>query len=115
MDTVAVVSEALEVNANKRAGRISSIWLTLIAASIVPIFLACVSTLSCQQRHYIESMWGGIAVFASILIYSLGKRHAHSPETPAVSTTLMCRWGRTRDLTGAGGEMAAWSSAVRVG
>jgi len=112
MNTVAVVSEALELNANKRAGRISSIWLTLIAASIVPIFLACVSTLSCQQRHYIESTWGGIAVFASILIYSLGKRHAHSPET---STTLVCRWGRTRDLTGAGGEMAAWSSAVRVG
>lgn len=107
MNTVAVVSEALELNASRPAGRISSIWLTLIAASVVPIFLACVLALSCQQRHYIESTWGGIAVFASILIYSLGKRHAHSPETPAVSTTLVCRWGRTRDLTVASGEMAA--------
>ena len=39
-------------------------------ASLVPIFLAGMSMLSCQQRYYMESQWGGLVVLSSILIYS---------------------------------------------
>ncbi len=50
-----------------------SVYLTPIAASLVPVFLASLSMLSCQQRHYIESKWGGLVVLSSILIYSFGR------------------------------------------
>jgi len=74
MDTVRVVSNAaLELHAIEPTKPRNSIYLVSIAASILPIFLACLSTLSCQQRHYIESKWGGVVVLSSILIYSFEK------------------------------------------
>jgi hypothetical protein len=68
MGTVAAAS-----NESERIKLRSSVYLVALAASIVPIFLACVSSLSCQQRYYAESHWGGVVVLSSILIYSFGK------------------------------------------
>lgn len=61
-------SRAIELGKSRRP-----VYLTLTAASLVPIFLVGLSMFSCQQRHYIESKWGGLVVLSSILIYSFGK------------------------------------------
>jgi hypothetical protein len=63
------------------------VYLPLIAANLAPIFLAGLSMLSCQQRHYIESTWGGLVVFSSILIYSLAKVSARTLTVRSAATT----------------------------
>jgi hypothetical protein len=62
------------------------VYLTLIATSLMPIFLAGLSTISCQQRHYIEYKWGGLVVLSSIFIYSIGKRGARKLPVSPVAT-----------------------------
>lgn len=84
MDTVAVVSNPpFEQHAIQRG--------LFIAASIVPTFLACLSTVSCQQRHYIESHWGGLIILCGFLIYEFGKLPRASANSTEIANRLSNR------------------------
>jgi hypothetical protein len=78
VQNVEVESRAIELDESRRP-----VYLTLIAASLVPLFLAGLSMFSCQQRHYIESRWGGLVVLSSILIYSFRSPRALTVHTAA--------------------------------
>jgi hypothetical protein len=86
MGTVAPISNVVEHTTPR-----SSVYLVSLAASIVPIFLACLSSLSCQQRYYVDSHWGGVVVFSSILIYSFGKRPRVSANNIEIATRFSNR------------------------
>lgn len=68
------VNEIARSSTIEKVNRRAPVYLSLAAASLPLLFLAGLSVLSCQERHSIESEFGGLIVLSSILMYSIAKR-----------------------------------------
>jgi hypothetical protein len=109
VQNVEAESRAIELDESRRPA-----YLTLMAASLVPIFLAGLSTFSCQQRHYIESKWGGLVVLSSIVIYSFGKRSARTLTVRSAATDRERTIPATKNTFGSLLRPRRWRSAAVV-